>query len=178
MATIVAAAGALAAFGAGSSVAAASSPLPATTARSASCPLPTFGPGDRYRPRIRPKDFSPDVTNPYFPLKPGRTLVYTGTKDGKKALNIVLTTSRTKVIDGVRTRIVEDRLYLDNVQEERTSEVKAKPPGHLGAFALRAPTRPATNLRACRATPIGPPSMRQSSSTTMPINATSTPLSR
>lgn len=122
MATIVAAAGALAAFGAGSSVAAASSPLPATTARSASCPLPTFGPGDRYRPRIRPKDFSPDVTNPYFPLKPGRTLVYTGTKDGKKALNIVLTTSRIKVIDGVRTRIVEDRLYLDNVLEERTSD--------------------------------------------------------
>src|SRR4249920_598988 len=72
----------------------------------ASCELPTFGPGDAYLPQITPRDFSPNVTNPFFPLKPGRTLVYTGTKDGKKALNIVLTTSRTKVVDRVRTRVV------------------------------------------------------------------------
>jgi hypothetical protein len=61
-----------------------------------------------------------------FPLKPGRTLVYTGTKDNKKALNIFHTTSRTKVIDGVTTRVVEDRLYLDTVLEERTSDYYAQ----------------------------------------------------
>ncbi|GAA0947152.1 hypothetical protein GCM10009554_43760 [Kribbella koreensis] len=90
------------------------------------CPLPTFGPGATYRPRISPGQFSPHVTNRYFPLKVGRTLIYTGVKDGKKALNLTTTTSRTKLVDGVRTRVVEDRLYLDNVLEERTSDYYAQ----------------------------------------------------
>ncbi|MEV6415074.1 hypothetical protein [Kribbella sp. NPDC051718] len=90
------------------------------------CPLPTFGSGATYRPRISPGDFSPYVTNRFFPLKVGRTLVYTGIKDGKKALNITTTTSRTKVVGGVRTRVVEDRLYLDSVLEERTSDYYAQ----------------------------------------------------
>lgn len=66
------------------------------------------------------------MTNPWFPLKPGRTLVYTGTKDDQKAFDIFHTTSRTKVIDGVTARVVEDRLYLDNVLEERTSDYYAQ----------------------------------------------------
>jgi hypothetical protein len=66
------------------------------------------------------------VTNRFFPLKVGRTLVYTGTKDGKKALDIFTTTAHTKIIAGVRTRVVEDRLYLDNVLEERTSDYYAQ----------------------------------------------------
>jgi hypothetical protein len=88
----------------------------------ASCPLPTFGPGRDYQPVIHPEDFSPQVDNPYFPLTPGKILVYSGTKDGKRALDIVVATTRTKVIDGVRTRVVEDRLYLDDVLVERTSD--------------------------------------------------------
>ncbi|MDQ1519746.1 MAG: hypothetical protein QOI55_819 [Actinomycetota bacterium] len=87
-----------------------------------SCPLPRFGPGDEYHPHIDPSNFTPNVDNPYYPLKPGRTLVYTGTKDGERALNIVVPTRRTRVIDGVETRVVEDRLYLNNVLEERTSD--------------------------------------------------------
>jgi hypothetical protein len=90
------------------------------------CHLPQFGPGSSYHPHITPADFGPSVTNPYFPLKPGRTLVYTGTKDGRAALNIFAPTSRTKVIDGVTTRVVEDRLYLDNTLEERTSDYYAQ----------------------------------------------------
>jgi hypothetical protein len=90
------------------------------------CPLPRFGPGRDYHPRIVPANFGPHVTNPWFPLRPGTTLVYTGTKDGKRALNLVMTTSRTRVVAGVRTRVVEDRLYLDNVLEERTSDYYAQ----------------------------------------------------
>jgi hypothetical protein len=102
--------------------------LSASTAAAAtqSCPLPRFGPGPAYHPQINPADFSPSVTNPFFPLKPGRILVYTGTKDDKQALNLFFTTSRTKVIDGVRTRVVEDRLYLEGVLEERTSDYYAQ----------------------------------------------------
>jgi hypothetical protein len=95
----------------------------AAPARSASsCPLPTFGPGATYHPKFNAASFSPNVTNHFFPLKVGRILVYTGIKDGKAALNLVLTTPRTRVIDHVTTRIVEDRLYLNNVLEERTSD--------------------------------------------------------
>ena len=48
-----------------------------------SCQLPRFGPGRQYHPHIDPASFSPNVTNRFFPLRPGRTLVYTGTKDGE-----------------------------------------------------------------------------------------------
>jgi hypothetical protein len=90
------------------------------------CPLPRFGPGAGYHPRIDPADFGPDVTNPWFPLTPGRTLVSTGTKDGKPALDLFAPSRRTRVIAGVRTRVVEDRLYLDNVLAERTSDYYAQ----------------------------------------------------
>jgi len=101
-------------------------PATASAHGTARCPLPTFGPGKDYHPTIDPKQFSPEVDNPFFPQVVGRTLVYTGVKDGKKALDIVQPTARTRTIDGVRTRVVEDRLYLDNVLEERTSDYYAQ----------------------------------------------------
>jgi hypothetical protein len=96
------------------------------TAVADSCPLPGFGPGKDYHPKIDPEDFSPKVTNPLFPQVPGRTYVYTGTKDGKAALDVVTPTSKTRVIDGVTTRVVQDRLYLDNLLEERTADYYAQ----------------------------------------------------
>jgi hypothetical protein len=113
----------------------AAAPLPASAATTGvaarataecSCPLPAFGPGRAYKPRIDAAQFSPGVTNPWFPLKVGRTLVSAGSKDGKRALDLFAVTSRTKRIDGVRTRVVEDRLYLNNVLEERTSDYYAQ----------------------------------------------------
>ena len=103
-------------------VAAAAWTLPASASTGSRCALPKFGPGPAYRPRIDPASFSPHVDNKFFPLTPGKTLVYTGIKDGKHALDLVMASSRTRVVDGVRTRVVEDRLYLDNVLEERTSD--------------------------------------------------------
>ena len=100
--------------------------LPSLASAHSSCALPKFGPGRNYHPHIEAENFSPNVTNQLFPLTPGKTLVYTGTKDRKKALNLVATTSRTRVIDGVTTRVVEDRLYLNNVLEERTSDYYAQ----------------------------------------------------
>jgi hypothetical protein len=90
------------------------------------CAVPKFGPGGQYRPMIDPLSFSANVDNPYFPLRPGTTNVYTGVKDGKAALNIFDVTARTKMVNGVSTRVVEDRLYLDNVLEERTSDYYAQ----------------------------------------------------
>lgn len=111
----------------------AAQPLPAfaasavaSSATAQSCQLPRFGPGRDYHPHINPASFTANVTNTWFPLKVGRTLVYTGTKDGKKALDLFHASSRTRVIDGVRTRVVEDRLYLDNILEERTHDYYAQ----------------------------------------------------
>jgi hypothetical protein len=90
------------------------------------CRLPGFGPGSSYHPHIDPADFTPNVDNPYFPLKPGRTLVYAGVKDGAAAINVFAPSRRTRVVAGVRTRIVEDRLYLNGVLEERTADYYAQ----------------------------------------------------
>ncbi len=100
--------------------------LTAGPASAATCQLPVFGPGSSYHPQITGLDFSPNVNNPLFPLKPGRTLVYSGIKDDKAALDLFIATAHTKIIDGVRTRVVEDRLYLNNVLEERTSDYYAQ----------------------------------------------------
>ena len=107
-------------------VALAAGAAPSRTDTATDCPLPTFGPGATYHPEIDPEDFGPDVTNPWLPLSPGTTLVYAGVKDGKQALDIVIPTSRTKVTDGVTTRVVQDRLYLNGVLEERTADYYAQ----------------------------------------------------
>jgi hypothetical protein len=90
------------------------------------CALPVYGPGRSYHPRIDRKSFTAKVTNPWFPLVVGRTLIYTGVKDGKRALNVVVATRHVKRIDGVPTRVVEDRLYLNDVLEERTRDYYAQ----------------------------------------------------
>src|SRR2546421_11205292 len=95
-------------------------------ATAASCVLPTFGPGGRYDPVVDPPAFTPNVDNPWFPLKVGTTLVYSGIKERKKAVDLLATTARTRMIAGVETRVVEDRLLLDGRLEERTSDYYAQ----------------------------------------------------
>jgi hypothetical protein len=90
------------------------------------CALPVFGPGSAYAPRIDPASFGPQVTNPWFPLTPGTTLVYAGRKDGRPAVDLVAPSRRTTVVDGVRARVVEDRLFLDGRLVERTSDYYAQ----------------------------------------------------
>lgn len=92
----------------------------------ATCALPAYGPGTTYNPQFHPAKFPARVDNPMFPLTPGRTLIYSGTKDNKKALDLFAPSTRTRVIDGVRTRVVQDRLFLNSVLEERTSDYYAQ----------------------------------------------------
>jgi hypothetical protein len=89
------------------------------------CPLPTYGPGNAYRPTIDPARFGPEVDNPWFPLPVGRTLIYSGTKEGQRA-HERFTPTTTRMVDGVRTRVVRDLLYLDGVLAERTSDYYAQ----------------------------------------------------
>ena len=90
------------------------------------CTLPTYGAGTAYRPDLRGLRLRPHVDNPWFPLKPGTTWVYTGVKDGKQAIDVVQPSHATAIVDGVRARVVHDRLYLDGVLEERTTDYYAQ----------------------------------------------------
>jgi hypothetical protein len=71
--------------------------------------------GDRcatYLPQIpSPSHFSKVIDNPYFPLPAGRTLVYRGVENGKKELDRMHVTSRTKKIDGITATVVSDNVY-------------------------------------------------------------------
>ena len=98
----------------------------AAPSAAASCTLPTFGPGDQYDPTYDAATFTANVENKWFPLPVGRTWIYTGTKDGKPALDVVTVSARTRVIDGVTTRVVDDRLFLDNALEEKTADYYAQ----------------------------------------------------
>jgi hypothetical protein len=90
------------------------------------CDLPVFGPGKSYRPNIDPAAFTSNVDNSFFPLPPGTTWIYEGSKDGKRSVDVVTASTKTRTIDGVATRIVEDRLFLDGRLEERTSDYYAQ----------------------------------------------------
>jgi hypothetical protein len=69
-----------------------------------------------------PADFVRRVDNPWFPLRPGTTYVYRGTKDGKPSRDVVRVTRRTKVVAGIPCVVVRDDLYLRGRPAERTSD--------------------------------------------------------
>jgi hypothetical protein len=62
------------------------------------------------------------ITNPWFPLKPGVRMVYQGIDDGEPARDVFYTTHQTRRIQGVTCRAVTDRLYVDRVLAERTTD--------------------------------------------------------
>ena len=68
---------------------------------------------------IDPANFSTTVDNPWFPLTPGTTFTYQGTKDDKRAVETFTVTLATKVIDGVTCVVVEDRVSLGGVATEK-----------------------------------------------------------
>jgi hypothetical protein len=67
------------------------------------------GSGSTYEPVLDPDNFSTTIDNPYFPLPVGRTLVYTGVKDGQSQTDRVTVTDQTKVVaEGITARVVTD----------------------------------------------------------------------
>jgi hypothetical protein len=70
----------------------------------------------------KPRGFVQRVDNRWFPLTPGTVLVYRGVKDGESARDVVTVTGKTKLVDGVRCTVVDDRLYRGGRLAERTSD--------------------------------------------------------
>jgi len=69
-----------------------------------------------------PSSFSAHVDNQWFPLAAGTRYVYSGTKDGKPARDVMTVTHSTRMIEGVPCVVVHDRLYLRGRLEERTTD--------------------------------------------------------
>jgi hypothetical protein len=66
--------------------------------------------------------FSARVDNPWLPLRPGTTMVYRGEEDGEPVRQVTRVTRRTKVIQGVRCVVVDDRVYVGGTLQERTND--------------------------------------------------------
>lgn len=66
--------------------------------------------------------FSANVTNPWFPLKPGTTFVYHGGKEDESAVEYVRVSKETQKIDGKPCRPVLDLLYLKGKLAETTRD--------------------------------------------------------
>jgi hypothetical protein len=70
----------------------------------------------------KPDQFVRTVTNPYFPLIPGTTFVSKGNDEGRPATDVLRVTHATKVIQGIRTTVIDDRVYINGHVEERTTD--------------------------------------------------------
>jgi hypothetical protein len=66
--------------------------------------------------------FSANVTNAWFPLRPGSVYRYRGVKDGEPSREVMTVTHRTKTVDGAPCIVVSDRLYIRGRLEERTED--------------------------------------------------------
>ena len=62
------------------------------------------------------------IDNKYFPLKPGTTFIYKGTKEGDPTRDTFEVTSKVKVIAGITTREIHDKLFTKGVLTESTQD--------------------------------------------------------
>jgi hypothetical protein len=82
--------------------------------------------------------FTANVTNPWFPLRPGSVYVYRGVKDGEPSREVMTVTHRTKMIAGATCVVVSDLLYLRGKLEERATDWYTQDPrGNVGYFGER-----------------------------------------
>jgi len=71
-------------------------------------------------------EFSAEVTNPWFPLTPGTTLVYEGTEGEDELRELYEVTKETQEVNGVTCRVVLDRVFVDGELEETTRDYYAQ----------------------------------------------------
>lgn len=67
---------------------------------------------------VEKNDLSSTGKSEYFVLEPGFIAVFEGKEDGKKTVLTVTVTDRTKTVDGVETRVIEEREKQDGVTVE------------------------------------------------------------
>jgi hypothetical protein len=82
--------------------------------------------------------FTANVTNPWFPLRPGSVYRYRGVKDGRPSRDVMTVTHRTRTIQGAQCVAVSDLLYLNGKLGERTTDYYTQDPhGNVWYFGER-----------------------------------------
>jgi len=62
---------------------------------------------------VKPQDFASVGRNDYFSLEPGDKCTFAGKEDGKPGKLIITVLDETRMLDGVETRVVEEREWSD-----------------------------------------------------------------
>jgi hypothetical protein len=70
-----------------------------------------------------PADYSTTVTNPYFPLPPGRHWVY---REGKQRVDVTVTNRTKRIANGIEARVVRDEVTLRGKPVELTDDYYAQ----------------------------------------------------
>ena len=92
---------------------------PASTTAGGSSTLPQ---GDE-PVRVEPADFTTEITNPYWPMKPGSRWVYRETdKDTTKRIVVTVTERTRRIANGVVARVVRDVVTEDGEPVEVTDD--------------------------------------------------------
>jgi hypothetical protein len=78
--------------------------------------------GPPYHPKIDPASFTTNFTNRYWPLRPGATWTYDGTKDGQPERVVVEVTHTPRTVFGVRCVTVVDTVTINGSLEEKTTD--------------------------------------------------------
>jgi hypothetical protein len=69
-----------------------------------------------------PARFAAQVTNPWFPLRPGAVYFYRGVEGGRAVHQRFEVTHRTKVVEGVRCTVIRDLVLRRGRVVERTED--------------------------------------------------------
>ncbi|MEA2449945.1 MAG: hypothetical protein QOG63_1877 [Thermoleophilaceae bacterium] len=73
--------------------------------------------------------FTPHVDNPWYPLKPGTVLRYRGSDEGVATVDVFHVTHRTKLVAGVRCRVIRDQVLKHGKVREDTHDWYAQDRG-------------------------------------------------
>ncbi len=96
-----------------------------STSRPGSVPAATTAPvttGRNYHPKIVPSEFSTTVNNRYFPLVPGTTHIYRGTRDGVPTSTRYAVLNQTKTVMGVKCLVISDIVTQNHSLVEKTTD--------------------------------------------------------
>lgn len=75
-----------------------------------------------YNPKINPTDFTSQVANKYFTLIPGKKMIYESIKeDGKERIEILVLNEK-KIVQGIETTVVWDRVFFNDELIEDTKD--------------------------------------------------------
>jgi hypothetical protein len=70
--------------------------------------------------KLDPADFTTNIDNPYWPIRPGSHWVYREVENGETQLVDVTVTNQTKMLDGIEARVVHDRVSRNGETLEDT----------------------------------------------------------